>query len=123
LRTYESIVIFHPESTEEARREIQDKVKGAVERLGGQVQTVDEWGKRKLAYPVKKHRYGQMARVQLEAAPKVVAELDQIFRHAEPVIKYMTTVMSERFLTQKPAETSTLSPAALDAAENGRRKR
>jgi small subunit ribosomal protein S6 len=123
LRTYESIIIFHPEATEEARQEIQDKVRGAIERVGGQVQTVDDWGKRKLAYPVRKHRYGQMARFQLEAEPKVVSEMDQIFRHAESVIKYMTTVMPDRLLKQKAAEAAPMSPVALDSAENGRRKR
>lgn len=123
MRTYESIVVFHPEASEDARKDVQDKIRAIVGRLGGQVQTVDDWGKRKLAYPVRKQRYGQVARVQMESAPTVVAELDQVFRHAEPVIKYMTTVMPDRLLKQKAAEDPALSPAALDSAEDGRRKR
>ena len=122
MRTYESIVIFHPESAEEARKEVQDKLRGVVEKLGGEVQTVDDWGRRKLAYPVRKHRYGQMTRVQLHADPKVVHELDLVFRHSESVIKYMTALMSERLLNQKPVVESTSSDDHGDG-ENGRRKR
>jgi small subunit ribosomal protein S6 len=123
LRTYESIVVFHPEAAEEARKEVLDKVRGVIERLTGQVQTVDDWGKRKLAYPVRKHRYGQMVRLQLEADPKVVAEMDQIYRHAEPVIKYMTVHLTPALLNLKPAESSNSSAAAQETAEDGRRKR
>jgi small subunit ribosomal protein S6 len=121
LRTYESIVVFHPESTDDARREIQDKVRGTVEKSGGEIQTVDDLGKRKLAYPVQKHRYGQMVRVQLAGDPRVVKELDLVFRHAEPVIKYMTILLTEQLLKQRAADL--LAPPVVDSAENGRRRR
>jgi small subunit ribosomal protein S6 len=122
LRTYELITVFHPEATDDARREVQDKVRAAVEKFGGEIQGVDDWGKRKLAYPVRKHRYGQMVRVQMQAEPRVVHDLDQVLRHAEPVIRYMASVLTEKMLKQKAAPEAQ-APAALDTAENGRRRR
>jgi len=122
VRTYESIVVFHPEATDEARREVQDKIQSVVEKFGGEIQSKDDWGKRKLAYAVKKHRYGVMNRIQLKADPKVVSDLDLVFRHAESVLRYATAVISERQLKQqKSAEVP--APAPLDATDNARRKK
>jgi ribosomal protein S6 len=64
-----------------------------------------------------------MTRIQLHADPKVVHELDQVFRHAESVIKYMTALMSERLLNQKPVEESTSSSDDHGDGDNGRRRR
>jgi small subunit ribosomal protein S6 len=121
LRIYESIIIFHPEATEETRGEVHDKVRGIVERFEGEIQAVDDLGKRKLAYPVKKNKYGQMSRVQLTAKPQVVSELETVYRHAEVVIKHMTSVLTERLLQQRAADAA--APPAPDAQENGRRRR
>jgi small subunit ribosomal protein S6 len=121
LRTYESIIIFHPEASEESRREVQDKVRGAIERGGGEVQAMDDWGKRKLAYAVHKNRYGQMVRFQLQGQSSIVGELDLVFRHAEQVIKYMTVLLTEKFLKRKAADA--LLPVALETPDNGRRGR
>lgn len=121
LRIYESIIVFHPEATEESRREVQEKAKAAVERCGGEIQATDDWGKRKLAYAVHKQRYGQMTRIQLQAEPKVVAELDQVFRHAESIIKYMTAGVPAKLIKQKAQDL--LAPPVQDSAENGRRRR
>jgi small subunit ribosomal protein S6 len=121
LRIYESIIVFHPEATDEARREVQDKAKAVVERSGGEVQAVDDWGKRKLAYVVRKQRYGLMTRLQMNAPPTVVNELDQVYRHAESIIKYMTAGVTAALLKQKAADA--LAPPVVDSAENGRRRR
>ena len=122
MRTYESIIVFHPETTDEVRRDVHEKVQALVEKSGGEIQAKDDWGKRKLGYTVDKQRFGVMNRVQLKAGSKVVSELDQVFRHTESVIKYMTVAVNERQLkAAKSAEAQV--PAHLDNLDNSRRRK
>jgi ribosomal protein S6 len=59
MRSYELMFIVHPEMDESAFSELVDKVKGWITDSGGQIEKVDLWGKRKLAYPIQKQTEGK----------------------------------------------------------------
>ena len=58
MRQYETIFIVDPEFETDAVQELVEKFKGLVEGQGGQITEVDEWGKRRLAYPINDRQEG-----------------------------------------------------------------
>lgn len=89
MRDYELIFIVHPDLDETAFKEVQDKVKGWIVDSGGQVAKVDLWGKRKLAYPIRKAIEGQYVQMNASFAPAFSAELERNLRFLEPVLRFL----------------------------------
>ena len=85
---YEAIYILNPALTEEQTAALVAKFKGVVE-ANGTVTEVDEWGKRRLAYPINDLMEGYYVLMTFTAAAAVPAELDRIFRITEGVMRSM----------------------------------
>lgn len=88
MRNYEVIFIIHPDLDENAVTGIVDRVKGWVTDAGGSIDKVDVWGRRRMAYEIRKQREGQYVYVQTQMAPKFGAELERNLRFLEPVLRY-----------------------------------
>ena len=93
MREYELIFIVHPDLDETATNEIVERVKGWITEGGGTVEKVDPWGKRKLAYPIRKQNEGQYFLFNTQIAPSFVSELERNLRFLEPVMRFLTTVI------------------------------
>lgn len=89
MREYEMVFIVHPELDDTAVQGIVDRVKGWITEAGGAVEKVDMWGKRKLAYMIRKQREGHYVFVKAQMPPSFTAELERNFRFLEPVMRYM----------------------------------
>ena len=89
MRTYEVILIVQPDLDEAALTGVVDKTKGWITDAGGTVDKVDMWGKRHLAFSIKKQRDGQYVLIQAQLEPSATAELDRNLRFLEPVIRFM----------------------------------
>ena len=85
---YEAIYILDPAMTEEQIAAMVAKFKGVVE-ANGTVTEVDEWGKRRLAYPINDLMEGYYVLMTFTAAAAIPAELDRIFRITEGVMRSM----------------------------------
>ena len=92
MRTYEVILIISPELDETAVTGIVEKTKGWITESGGAVEKVDFWGKRKLAFLIRKQRDGQYVYILAKMNPAATAELDRNLRYTEPVLRAMITV-------------------------------
>jgi small subunit ribosomal protein S6 len=66
---------------------------GVVTREGGEVAEVQKWGKKRLAYEVRKRREGHYAYFRLQAPVKAVTELERHLKIAEPVLKFLTVLV------------------------------
>ena len=77
MNKYEVMFIVKP-AEEEATNAVIEKVEALIARVGGTVEKVDRWGKRRLAYAVKKFTDGFYVLINFEAAP---AEIKEILRH------------------------------------------
>ena len=93
MRTYELVLIFHPELDETALNDLLEKAKGWITTSGGNIVKVDDWGKKRLAYLIRKLREGHYYLVTAEIAPESLAELDRNLRLLEPLIRYMITTV------------------------------
>lgn len=92
MRKYETMFILHPSLDEEAVKANIEKFKGVIENGGGTIDNVDFWGKRKLAYEIKKVSEGFYTLVNFSANPELPKELDRIFRITDSVIRHMIVV-------------------------------
>ncbi len=91
---YELLYIIDPDKNEEETAALVEKFKTLVEQ-NGTVQEVDEWGKRKLAYPVNDKPEGYYVLVKFQAPPQFPAELDRVLRITEGVMRSLMTVAEE----------------------------
>ena len=85
---YEAVYILNPELGEEQIAALVERFKGVVE-ANGTVSEIDEWGKRRLAYPIDDLMEGYYVLMTFTAAPSVPAELDRLFRINENVMRSM----------------------------------
>ena len=83
---YEAMYILNPALTEEQLAALVAKFKGVVE-ADGSVTEVNEWGKRRLAYPINDLMDGYYVLMTFTAAAAIPAELDRIFRITEDVMR------------------------------------
>lgn len=93
MRNYEVVLIVHPDLDETAFNAAIEKVKGWITTSGGTVSKVDVWGKRRMAYAIRKQREGQYVLINAEFAPAFTADLERNIRFLEPVIRFMITVV------------------------------
>ena len=91
MRKYELVCIVHPDLDETAFNGVVEKIKGWVVETSGSIDKVEVWGRKRLAYPIKKQREGQYILFNISLEPTATAPLDQNLRFLEPVIRYMLT--------------------------------
>ncbi|HHU63261.1 MAG TPA: 30S ribosomal protein S6 [Clostridiales bacterium] len=89
MNKYETIFVINPELDEEATKAVVEKFKNLIVQEGGQVDNIDEWGKRKLAYKVKDFKEGYYVLMNFAAAPTVPQELERVYRITGDIIRYL----------------------------------
>ena len=93
MREYELIFIVHPDLEEAATNEVVERVQGWITEAGGKVNKVDPWGKRRLAYPIRKQNEGQYFFLLVEMNPISVADIERSLRLLEPVMRFLITAV------------------------------
>jgi small subunit ribosomal protein S6 len=119
-REYETIFILRPNTPNEGVAEVNTRIKGVIEGMGGKILKVDNWGKRRLAYEVAKERKGIYLYWQYLAQPGVVEEAERNLRMLDNVVRYLTTKVDENVdVTARPTEMDDTSfdKAAQTAAD------
>jgi small subunit ribosomal protein S6 len=87
LRTYEVMVILDPSLEERTVGPSLDKYLNVIRKDGGTVESVDIWGRRRMAYEIKKNQEGIYAVVTLNAEPDSVKELDRQLTLNESILR------------------------------------
>lgn len=91
MNQYEALYIIVPEVDEEALRGVIDKFKGIVETNGGEIVSVDEWGKRKLAYAIDYKTEGYYVLMSFAGKPELPKELERNLKNDERILRYLVT--------------------------------
>jgi len=89
MRDYEVTFIANPEMDETTFKELVERVSGWITEAGGTVSKVDLWGKRQLAYPIRKKKEGQYVLLESNMAPSFCANLEHNLRLTEPVMRFL----------------------------------
>ena len=99
---YELVYIINPTVEEEARKELIARFNGMIETNGGTVDKVDEWGKRRLAYPINYKNEGYYILVNFSAESELPREIERNLQINESVIRYQIIHVLEKRSGVKP---------------------
>jgi small subunit ribosomal protein S6 len=89
MREYELTFIVQSDLDENAFNDILERVANWIKESGGEVIKTDLWGKRTLAYPIRKQTEGIYVWMQIRIEPRVGAELERNLRFLEPVLRFL----------------------------------
>ena len=88
MNKYESVIIVNPNVEENALKELIERFQTLI-NTDGKVEQVNELGKKKLAYEIKKNKEGYYVVYDFEANPSLIAELERNYRITDEVIKFI----------------------------------
>ncbi|MEK6529222.1 MAG: 30S ribosomal protein S6 [Nitrospirota bacterium] len=123
MNFYENIVILDPNLDEKATEEAVERVKNIIIKKGGDVLRSENWGSRKLAYDIKKHKKGTYVLIFFKAPPSSIAELEKFYKVFDLALKFMIIKLGkkeiDKIMSAQPAgqagPTLRAEPAPLDS--------
>jgi small subunit ribosomal protein S6 len=89
VNKYEAMYIINPNVEDEARAALVERFSGLVVQSGGNVEKIDDWGKRKLAYEIQDLTEGHYILMHFEADSELPRELERNFKINEPILRYL----------------------------------
>jgi len=95
MRHYETLYLVDPNLADEDLKDVVDKFNKVIEKNSGIVTKVDEWGKRQLAYKVKKFEKGYYVLLQYCGGPQIFTELQRLLKLDDRILKYQTIKLSD----------------------------
>jgi len=95
MRDYELVAIISPEVDEEGVSKIVDKVTQSIDSRGGAVEEVKKWGRRKLAYPIRKFMEADYVLARFKLTPKSVKELEGEISASADVLRYLVVKVED----------------------------
>ena len=90
MRHYETLFVLKPTLTEEESAARFNFIKEVIEKNGGEIAAYEDFGVRKLAYPIQKYERGHYYVIYFKAPSSTVLELERIYRITEDVIRFLT---------------------------------
>ncbi|MCY0871502.1 MAG: 30S ribosomal protein S6 [Acidithiobacillus caldus] len=112
MRHYEIVFLVHPDQSELVPQMIE-RYRGMIEGDGGTIHRLEDWGRRQLAYPIKKAHKAHYILMNVECSAASLAELEDAFRFSDAVLRHLILARDEA-ITQ---------PSFLARDENDRRER
>ena len=92
---YELAVVFSPEIAEEDMTAAIERVSQFITQKGGEISTVNRWGRRRLAYPIKHFKEGNYVLAQFKLQSNLVAELETNLRGSEEILRHLLVSLEE----------------------------
>ncbi|HEX5827374.1 MAG TPA: 30S ribosomal protein S6 [Candidatus Limnocylindrales bacterium] len=91
MRRYELMLVLRPDVADDKAQAVIDRTTRGITTGGGQIVKVAPWGRRRLAYPIDRHREGSYHIVVFEAPAEAIAELERSLQITEEVLRYLVT--------------------------------
>ncbi len=89
MRDYEMMIVFDPDLEEAATEAVTGRVSGLVSQRGGNVVSTEAWGRRRLAYPIGRHRDGTYVLMRFQVDPAAVIDIERMLKLTESVIRHL----------------------------------
>ena len=90
MNKYETVFILTPVLSDDQMKETVEKFKKVLTDNGGNIENEENWGLRKLAYPIENKNTGFYTLIEFEGDPAIVGKLETAFRRDEKVIRFLT---------------------------------
>ncbi|MBD5460317.1 MAG: 30S ribosomal protein S6 [Lachnospiraceae bacterium] len=95
MNKYELAVVVNAKIEDDERAAVVDRCKALIERFGGTITNVDEWGKKRLAYEIQKMREAFYYFIQFDADSSAPAEIESRVRIMDNVVRYLVVKQNE----------------------------
>jgi len=113
LRRYELMLVIRPDVADDKSQALVDRTTRGISAAGGQIVKVAPWGRRRLAYPIDRHREGSYHIILFEAPPEAIVELEHTLLITEEVLRHLVTRVD------RPAKSARADGSELDELEDG----
>ena len=117
MNKYELMYIIDTALEDEPRKELIERVSALITGNGGEVEKVDEWGKRRLAYAINYKNEGYYVLVNFSASSDLPREIERVLQISEDVLRYLIVRVEEKHTSVKPRAIPVRPAAAEPAAE------
>ena len=97
LPGYETVFLNRVDMTDEALKQLKEKLFGIVQAFDGELVYQEDWGKRKLSYPIQKETRAQYTYFVYTGKGDVVAEIERNLRLTDTVLRFMTVNLAKEF--------------------------
>jgi small subunit ribosomal protein S6 len=94
-RKYELVYVVSPEATDEQVADLHAQVEATGQRMGGQIVKTDNWGRRKLAYEIGRHKEGTYVLEVIEGGGELMKEIDRRLKVIDLVIRHLVVRVDE----------------------------
>ena len=94
-RKYELVYVVSPDATEEQVTDLHTQVEGIVQRMGGQLEKTENWGRRKLAYEIGRHKEGTYVLEHIMGSGELLKEIDRRLKVFDIVIRHLVVRVDE----------------------------
>jgi small subunit ribosomal protein S6 len=94
-RKYELVYVVSPDATDEQVTDLHTQVEAIVQRMGGQLEKTENWGRRKLAYEIGRHKEGTYVLEVINGGGDLMKEIDRRLRVTDLVIRHLTVRVDE----------------------------
>jgi small subunit ribosomal protein S6 len=91
MRRYELMLVIRPDVADDKSQALVDRTTRGIVASGGQIVKVAPWGRRRLAYPIERHREGSYHIILFEAPPGAIVELEHTLLITEEVLRHLVT--------------------------------
>jgi small subunit ribosomal protein S6 len=118
---YETIYIVKPDLVDEENKALTTKITEVIAKMNGEVRKLEDWGVRKLAYPIDKIARGRYMYLRSDGDAALIAELERRLRLDDRVIRYQTVKLDKDTVATapaKPVEAEETAPVEEAASEN-----
>jgi len=103
LRDYELVVVLSPDVGEEGYPATVERINNVITEGGGEIKNVDQWGRRRLAYPIRRFLEGYYAVTTFAAEPGVIRPLEASLDLADDVLRHLVVKLDEKPAAEKQA--------------------
>ena len=103
-RMYETIYIVKPDLADDENKALTTRINEVIAKMNGDVRKLEDWGVRKLAYPINKVARGRYMYLRSDGDTALIAELERRLRLDDRVIRYQTVKLDKDTITVAPAE-------------------
>ncbi len=98
MRLYETVFIISPDLNDDEVKECSGRIEELITKNKGEIVTVENWDKKRLAYEVKRQRYGTYILIHFKGTSELLKELERTYKMSETIIKYLIIKISEKQL-------------------------
>jgi small subunit ribosomal protein S6 len=94
-RKYELVYVVSPEATDEQVTDLHNQVEQIVQRIGGTIEKTDNWGRRKLAYEIGRHKEATYVLEVIQGTGELMKEIDRRLKVSDLVIRHLVVRVDE----------------------------